>query len=433
VLVLLSDGAGLTSRQCATILSRAGHRVEALSPAGLCLGRMTRHVRRVHDVPAVGRDPLGWLDAALDVAARRGADVLLPVQEQAAVMALGLGRIQAAGLATAVPSFAALAQVQDKVSAYRTLARIGLPQPSCVIAASAAELVAAGEAGLPAFVKTPIGTASAGVQRIGTCEELRALATGYEQRGAFAGGGVLVQRPVTGRLVMVQAVFAQGELVAFHACQRVREGTLGGASHKLGLDLPGAREHMATLGAALDWHGALSADVITGPDGLWFIDINPRLVEPVNALASGVDLTGALLEVATSGTSRPQPAGRPGMRTHQLLLAVLGAAQRGKRLDVARELASAAAGLGPYRGSREELTPVRGDWLAPLPVTAAALVTLIRPDWWRRLAGGSVGAYSLTPAAWQEILDYSSRAPRSAGTSTEYGRRISSGTISSAR
>jgi hypothetical protein len=433
VLVLLSDGAGLTSRQCATILARAGHRVEALSPAGLRLARMTRHVRRVHDVPAVGRDPLGWLDAALDVAVRRGADVLLPVQEQAAVMALGLDRIEAAGLATAVPSFAGLAQVQDKVTAYRTLARIGLPQPSAVIAASAAELVAAGETGRAAFVKTPIGTASAGVQRIGSREEFRALAADYEQRGAFAGGGVLVQQPVAGRLVMVQSVFARGELVAFHACQRVREGAQGGASHKLGLDLPGARDHMARLGAALDWHGALSADVITGPDGLWFIDINPRLVEPVNALASGVDLTGALLEVATSGTSRPQPAGRPGMRTHQLLLAVLGAAQRGKRLDVARELASAAAGLGPYRGSREELTPVRGDWLAPLPVAAAGLVTLIRPDWWRRLAGGSVGAYSLTPAAWQEILDYSSRAPRSAGTSTEYGRRISSGTISSAR
>ena len=73
MLVLLSDGAGLTGRQCATVLARAGHSVEALSPAGLCLGRMTRHVRRVHRVPAIGRDPFGWLDAALEVAARRRA------------------------------------------------------------------------------------------------------------------------------------------------------------------------------------------------------------------------------------------------------------------------------------------------------------------------------------------------------------------------
>src|SRR5215469_17168890 len=86
MLILLSDGAGLTSRQCATVLARAGHQVEALSPAGLCLCRMTRHVRRVHDVPALGLDPFGWLEAALDVAVRRGADLLLPVQEQVTVM-----------------------------------------------------------------------------------------------------------------------------------------------------------------------------------------------------------------------------------------------------------------------------------------------------------------------------------------------------------
>jgi glutathione synthase/RimK-type ligase-like ATP-grasp enzyme len=425
MLILLSDGAGLTSRQVATVLARAGHQVEALSPRGLCLGRMTRHVRRVHDVPPVGRDPFGWLDAALDVAARRGADLLLPVQEQVAVMALARERIEAAGLVTAVPSFEALAQVQDKVSACRTLARIGVPQPPSVIAASAAELADAAEpamtaahaavadgteAGrqawlaLPAFVKTPIGTASAGVRRVSSREELRRLAEDYERLGVFAGAGsVLVQQPASGPLVMVQAVFAGGELVAFHACERAREGVAGGASHKRGRLLPRAREQMARLGAALTWHGALSADVIDGPAGPVFIDINPRLVEPANALASGVDLTGALVQVALKGTSRPQPDGTPGARTHQLLLAVLGAGQRGRRRDVARELAGAALRRGSYRDSREELTPGRGDLLAPVPVAVAALATLAWPPTWRQFAGGSTGSYSLTPAAWGEL------------------------------
>ena len=414
--ILLSDGAGLTARQCATVLARAGHQVEALSPRGLCLGRMTRHVRRVHDVPAIGRDPFGWLDAALSIAARRGAEVLLPVQEQVAVMSLARDRIEAAGLATAVPAFGALAQVQDKVSAFGTLTRAGLPQPPAVVAATAAqltELADAAEPGLPAYVKTPIGTASAGVRRVTSGEALRRLAADYERRGVFGQGGVLVQQSAAGPLIMLQAVFAHGELVAFHACERVREGASGGASHKLGRHLPQAREHMARLGAALDWHGALSADVILAPDGLrsqsvQFIDINPRLVEPGNALASGVDLAGALVEVARSGpaqvgTVRPQPDGLPGARTHQLLLAVLGSARRGRRRDVARELRDAALGRGDYRGSAEELTPGRGDPLAALPVAVTALVTLVRPAAWRHFTGGSVSAYALTPAAWQEL------------------------------
>ena len=258
----------------------------------------------------------------------------------------------------------------------------------------------------------PIGTASAGVRRAGSPDELRQIAADYERLGAFGPEGVLVQQPVTGPLAMVQAVFARGELVAFHACQRVREGAAGGSSHKLGLDLPEAREHMAGLGAALGWHGALSADVIIGPDGPRFIDINPRLVEPVNALASGVDLAGALVEVARSGSSRvPQPAAAPGARTHQLLLAVLGAAHQGGRRDVARELVQAVLHRGEYRGSREELTPGRGDPLAPLPVMAIALATLIRPDAWRHFVGGSAGAYSLTPAAWRQIRQAADGGP----------------------
>lgn len=401
MLVLLSDGSGLTARQCATLLDRAGHQVEALSPPGLALSRMTRHVRRVHPVPPVGRDPFGWLEAALDVAARQRADLLLPTQEQVAVLALARDRLAAAGLGTGVPEFGALAQVQDKVSAYRTLARTGLAQPTAVVAATPAELAAAGEP--PVFVKMPIGTASAGVRRAGTREDLRRMAADYERRGDFPAGGLLVQQPVSGPLIMVQAVFGRGELVAFHACERVREGASGGASHKRGLQLPEASEQLARLGAELDWHGALSADVILGPDGVRFIDLNPRLVEPVNAMRSGVDLVRALIEVAQAGTSGSQPPGRPGVRTHQLLIGVLGAAQHGRRRDVVRELRDAALHRGDYAGSREELTPWQGDPLAGLPAAAAALATLARPSAWQFFTRGSASAYSLTARAWEEL------------------------------
>jgi glutathione synthase/RimK-type ligase-like ATP-grasp enzyme len=409
MIIMLSDGSGLTARQCGTVLSQAGHQVEALSPDPICLCRFTRHIGKMHRVPALGTDPFGWLAAALDIATRRGAGILLPVQEQVTVMSLAKERIAEAGLLTAVPDFGALVQVQDKVAAFGTLTRLGLPQPRASVAVTRAELEGVTE--LPVLVKTPIGTASAGVRRVSSEPGLRQLAARYDADGVFEAGGVLVQQPVSGPLAMVQAVFASGSLVAFHACERVREGANGGASHKRSMYLPQVEEHVARLGAELGWHGALSADVILTAEGPLFIDINPRLVEPVNALRSGVDLAGALVEVARSGSTAPQPAGTPDVRTHQLLLAVLGAAQQGgRRRDVLRTLGQAVAHRQAYRGSTEELTPVRGtgrlsrlDPLATVPVTAATLATLIRPAAWRYFTAGATSAYALTSAAWREL------------------------------
>jgi biotin carboxylase len=425
--IMLSDGAGLTSRQCATVLSRAGHRVEALSPDPICLCRFSRHVRAVHRVPPLGTSPFGWLDAALDIATRRGAELLLPVQEQVAVMSLARDRITAAGLRTAVPDFGALAQVQDKVAAFRTLTRLGLPQPPAFVAANRAELetAGAGAAGeLPMFVKTPIGTASTGVRRANSAEELRKLAEQYERQGTFAAGGALVQRPAAGPLVMAQSVFANGALTAFHACERVREGAGGGASHKRSLDLPQVRAHLATLGRQLGWHGGLSADLILTAEGPLFIDINPRLVEPMNALCSGTDLTGALIAAARSQAAPPAQS-RVNVRTHQLLLAILGAAQHGgRRRDIVRTLGCAAARRGDFRRSAEELTPLRGpDPVAAVPVAVAAIATLIRPAAWRHFTSGAASSYALTPAAWAEVL--AAGAAREAGASARSTQRMS--------
>jgi biotin carboxylase len=404
VFVLLSDGASLAARQSATLLSQAGHRVEALTSDPLCLCRLTRHVRQVHHVPGLGTDPLGWLEAALDVAARRQVDILLPVQEQVAVMSLTQERIASAGVLTAVPDFASLRQVQDKVSAFETLTRLGVPQPRATVVASRDALEGIDQ--LPVFVKTPVGTASAGVRRVTTRAELRQYAAHLDFRD-----GVLVQQPAIGPLIMIQSVFANGELVAFHACERVREGTGGGASHKRGISAPEVRAHTAVLGAALNWHGALSADVILTAEGPRFIDINPRLVEPANAFVSGVDLTGALVEVASSGTAARQPPGNPGARTHQTLLAILGVAARsGRRRDILRELLHALTRTGHYRHSIEELTPVRwpgagADPITAIPAVAATLATLIRPAAWHHFVAGATSAYSLSPAAWQELVE----------------------------
>lgn len=71
---------------------------------------------------------------------------------------------------------------------------------------------------------------------------------------------------------------------------------------------------------------ALSVDMILTNGGPMIIDINPRLVEPTNALRSGVDLLGALMDVAIHNRPIMQAERCADTKTHQLL-AILGAAQ----------------------------------------------------------------------------------------------------------
>jgi glutathione synthase/RimK-type ligase-like ATP-grasp enzyme len=393
--VLLSEGSGLTSRQVATRLGALGHHVEILSSTPFCLTRFTRHVRAVHKVPRFADDPLGWFDAANTIAKARAIDVLLPTQEQVSVLSALGDRL---AVATIVPEFAALRRVQDKISAWQTLQEIGVPQPASIVVRERQELAAIAQ--FPVFVKRPVATASTGVVRATNADELVAAAG----RLGFPGEALLVQTQAKGPLAMVQALADRGRLVAHHANLRRREGIGGGASVKESVLLPGFAEHLHRLVQALGWHGPISMDVIVTDAGPLVIDVNPRLVEPINACLAGVDLVGAMLELATGGHPPVVPAGRGGVRPRQLLLGVLGGAGEGSRRAMLRELMDALKGRGGYEGTVEELTPIRGDPLAALPVSLAVFATLIEPSLWRLFHSGATGSYALTPEAWRKVI-----------------------------
>jgi glutathione synthase/RimK-type ligase-like ATP-grasp enzyme len=399
--VLLSDGSGLTARQCATLLARAGHEVGVLAPGPLVLARATTALRRWHRVPVFGLDPLAWADAALSVLDTGRYDVLLPTQEQVTVLSLIADEVTRRGVATAVPPFAALRRVQDKLSAEELLNEVGLPRPGAIVARTPEELLTAVP---PVYVKAPIGTASTGVRHVTSHAQLRDAGRAMQALDAYELGGVLVQQPVPGPLLMVQAVFESGRLLAAHANTRDVAGANGGASHKTSIAVDPVRPALELIGAELGWHGALSCDVIDGPDGPVIIDVNPRLVEPGNAAAAGLDLVAVLLDVATSRQCGPRPPARPGVRTSQLLLALAGAAQGARpRRAVLRQLVAAASRTGDYRASREELTPIARDPLAAGSLAALSAALLIAPGLHARLARGSVANYAITPSAWSRL------------------------------
>ena len=401
--VLLSEGSGLTSRQTATRLHALGHTVGVLSSDPIALTRFTRTVRSWHRVPEFGLSPFAWLDAAIDIVRRHRYDLLFPTQEQVTVLSWAVGTTKLDGVRTIVPPFESLRAVQDKISARSTLESLGIAQPPSTVLRDLDQLRSWNE--FPVFIKTPIGTATSGVRRVDDRDDLAALIRDWSMATALGDerDGVLAQAPADGPLAMLQGVFDRGRLIAFNANLRTREGARGGASHKRSLVQPDARTAVETLGRELSWHGALSADVILTSDGAVVIDVNPRLVEPGNASRAGVDLVDAMLDAAFGRQASPRPTGRADVKTHQLLLAILGAAQHGGRRGIVDELLGAVRHTGEYADSSEELTPIAHDWRAALPCVAAAAATLVKPTTWEWFSSGSVASYAISPEGWRII------------------------------
>jgi biotin carboxylase len=416
VKVLLTEGSGLASRQCATRLDELGHEVFAAVSDPVCLARFTRHVRHLVRVPPFGPDPFAWFDAVLEQAVALGIEVVFPTQEQVTVLSHQLPRLSAAGLRTAVPPFAALRSVQDKVSAHETLAEAGVAQPRSLVARDPSAL--ASWSAFPAYVKAPVGTASSGVHRVDDARQLTDAAQSLLGSAPTPDHAVLVQEVADGPLVMAQSVFDRGAMVAFGANERVREGVNGSASVKRSTDVPELRGDLERLGRRLAWHGALSVDAIVTTDGPVVIDVNPRLVEPANAVAAGTDLVAALLAVAAGATPGAPQGSRAGVTTHQLLMSILGAAQGGgTRRDVAAEVAAGLTHRGVYAGSREELLPPRGDWRTVTLPVLATVATLVRPASYRWFAEGAVAGYALSPEGWRALCDTAPAGAVSPGAS----------------
>ena len=374
----------------------------------MCLGRFSRFVSRVHHAPASGADPDGYLAAVIEIVKTHHIDALLPVHEQAYLFAAARKRLPL-GLGIALADFEAFEQVQSKAGLVTLLTQLDVTQPATEVIRSADEFVT--ERPYPFFVKAAFGTASAGVWRVGDGHQRDALLLQFEANHAFA-EDLLVQAAVTGALERTQAVFDRGRLVASHIYRQVVEGPGGGDVLKISVVSAKVRETVERIGQALKWHGALSFDYIRddATKTPHFIDANPRLVEPMNAWLSGVDLPGALLQISLGEAPPVQPDGREGVLTRLGLMGLLDAARRrGRRRDILHEIGLLAAGSGRYRGSREELVPLLTDpWCAiPLSVVVAGL--LRAPAAAARFSETTVAAYSLTPSAvrrlraWQTV------------------------------
>lgn len=376
--ILLSEGTSTSAREAVTVLGLAGHVVDACDPATAGLARFSRFVRRYHRCPGMRENPLGFLRFIESLLATGDYDVLLPIHEQGFLFARAQERLRPLA-SLALPSFANYRAAHSKAGFSRILSELGLPQPETQIVASADALRTAVR--FPCVIKTAIGTASRGVWMVRDGADLALAMRELEAGNRFA-GEVLVQARVTGATEKAQGVFCRGELIGFHAYRQIMEGAGGGDAIKRSVRRDRVRDDLATIGRHLAWHGALSIDVIMPDDGTgpYYIDCNPRLVEPMAAYLAGVDLVDQLLRISIGETPEATPTTQEGVVTHQAMQVLLGSAQRGgDRRDLLRICRDIWRRRGDYAGSTEELTPARIDWLSAVPLVMTALLLLVSP------------------------------------------------------
>jgi hypothetical protein len=160
------------------------------------------------------------------------------------------------------------------------------------------------------------------------------------------------------------------------------------------------------IGQRLAWHGALSIDYLMPErDSMPLpIDCNPRLVEPMSAYIAGTDIASLLLLVSRGETPAVLPESRAGVRTHLSMQALLGVAARsGSRRALLRECWKLWRGRDPYAGSREEMTPVKLDWLSAVPLATTAMLLSAWPQAAIALARGGFGAHLLSRESIRKI------------------------------
>lgn len=400
--VLLSEGSSTSAREAVTVLGLSGHLVEICDPDRRALARFSRFVRTFHRCPGLRDRPADYLAFVERLLATKRFDVLLPIHEQGFLFARVRHRLTAS-VGLALPDFQNYRIAHNKADFSRLLREIGLPQPDTRIVASVSELRSSLR--YPCVVKAAIGTASRAVWIV---RDEHDVAKSLHDRDAAGGldGECLLQDFIEGATEKAQAVFSKGELIGFHAYRQIAAGAGGGDAVKQSVARAGVRADVAEIGRHLDWHGALSVDYIM-PDsgaGPFYIDCNPRLVEPMSAHLAGVDLIGALLRISIGETPQPLPDGREGVTTHQAMQALLGCALGGgDRRAIARECVRLFACTGIYAGSTEELTPVRPDLIGAVPLMMTALLLLASPKLARTLATRGWGAHLLTPCSIAQI------------------------------
>jgi hypothetical protein len=169
----------------------------------------------------------------------------------------------------------------------------------------------------------------------------------------------------------------------------------------MGVNRPIVRQHFEKIGQVLGWHGSLSIDYFwvgdTGQPS--YIDANPRITEPMNAVVNGINLADLQVQLSLGKVISPLSPVHTALKSHNAIQAMLGAAgRRHSRTDVLGELYRVAFKKGVYKDSQEGMTPLLQDIPSILPLADVVMNLLFNPWSEQHLSLKAIANYSLGSA-----------------------------------
>lgn len=308
-------------------LGARGVAVTAADGHAWSVGKASRYASRRLRLPALSRDPGGYLATLVDELKSRPYDLLLPTFEESLLLAEFRDEIEPL-TRLLLPAFDDMWQLHHKPSLHRLCLELGIPSPPTVVPASPDDVEREVQ-GLryPMVLKLPAANNCLGRAYCGDLDELISRYTAlYLHQQKTGGAAPFVQQKIDGIGVYTLMLCRDGKKLGevLYRPLRTYPDREGTSAHRESISHPGISAIMTRLAAATRWSGFLGLDfLVDRADGTpYLIDANPRATPAIQlGCLAGVDWPELLIRVAQGAPVVPRAA-KPGVRNRTCLLDV---------------------------------------------------------------------------------------------------------------
>ena len=381
--LLFLEGSSLTSRETLTVLLTEKYKVDVLSPDRFSIAAFSRLTHMLTTVD-VNTSPLTYLKQVGELLQKKNYVAILPTHEEGWLLANGKNFLSS-DLPIALSEAEVFKEVAGKIAFAELADKLDLPVPEWEYVTDLESI----HLPYPYWLKADYGTAGRSVYKITSETDVKSLVKVL----SIDNERWMAQQDIAGQYGQVQAVFSHGKLLAVHSSIKIGSGAGGSAAVRLSIESVATREHIEKIGQHLKWHGGLTLDFISHNHQPYYIECNPRMVEPANAYKAGVNFPKILIDLAQGKESKSGISlGKPGVKTHSLLALVIGTAER---TQSRRKIWQTIREWLFKSDSAEVLTPIRKDLPSVIPLVVIAIRLLLNPKSVKKLVAHTVDHYSV--------------------------------------